>query len=63
VSDGVRPGPAVSGYLCPTRVHVAIGVGVLARGLDALADRGAAAVEALAWILSSSCERPAEGGD
>ena len=60
VSDGVRPGPAVSGYLCPTRVHVAVGVGVLERGLDALADQGAAAVVTLAWILSStSTECPA----
>jgi hypothetical protein len=25
VSDQVRPGPAVGGYLCPTRVHVAAG--------------------------------------
>jgi hypothetical protein len=37
----------VGGYLCPTRVHVAVGVGVLERGLDALVDQGAAAVETL----------------
>jgi hypothetical protein len=60
MSDRVRQGPTVGGYLCPTRVHVAVGVGVLERGLDALADQGAAAVVTLAWILSStSTECPA----
>ena len=50
----------MGGYQCPTRVHAAVGVGVLERGLDALADQGAAAVETLAWILSStSTECPA----
>jgi len=39
---------------------VAVVVGVLERGLDALADQGAAAVETLEWILSStSTECPA----
>jgi hypothetical protein len=47
VSGRVQSGPAVGEHLCPTRVHVAVGVGVPQRGLDALADQGAAAVETL----------------
>ena len=38
MSDRVRPGPAVGGYLCPTRVHVSVGVGVPERCLDMPAD-------------------------
>jgi hypothetical protein len=46
VSDHVRSGPAVGEYLCPTRVHVSVSVGVPERGLDTLADLRVAAVEA-----------------
>jgi hypothetical protein len=36
----------VGEYLCPTRVHVSVSVGVPERGLDTLADLRVAAVEA-----------------
>jgi len=47
VSGQVRPGPAVGEYLCPTRVHVSVNVGVPEPGLDTLADLRVAAVEAM----------------